>query len=134
MSSDEAVQYTNNEAASFKTYAVSKGYWNDPYVKYFASTPMVSKNKFDETEHRPPEMSRGYYARVDAVRSTVRKFIKSQQEKPERQIVNLGAGFDTLYFNLNDENCLPTRYIEVDFSRVNIHYFFKKYLNIVFNL
>ena len=34
------------------------------------------------------------------------------------QIVNLGAGFDTTYWNLKDEGLAPIRFIEVDFQGV----------------
>ena len=34
------------------------------------------------------------------------------------QVVSLGAGFDTLYWNLKDEGLNPASFIEVDFSAV----------------
>ena len=32
------------------------------------------------------------------------------------QIINLGAGYDTLYWKLRDEGLFATRYVEVDFT------------------
>jgi hypothetical protein len=58
MSSDQAIQLTNNDATFFKSYAVQKGYWNDPYVSLFSSNSL-QKNDNSINEHKPPEMSRG---------------------------------------------------------------------------
>ena len=116
MSSDEAIQLTNNDATTFKSYAISKGYWNDPYIAYFSS-------KSNLTEHKPPEMSLGYFARVNAIRSVVDKFVNKYSIDKESglincQIVNLGSGFDTLFFNLLDHNKTPKNYIDIDFQRI----------------
>jgi [phosphatase 2A protein]-leucine-carboxy methyltransferase len=112
MSSDEAIQFTNNDACNFKAYAVSKGYWSDPYISFFSSN-----SKSPLVEHKPPEMSLGYFARVQAMRSLTLKFIEHHTSQ-ECQIINLGAGYDTLYFNLLDKNKLPSKYVEIDFSRI----------------
>ena len=111
MSSDEAIQLTNNDACNFKAYAVNKGYWNDPYISYFSTTP-----KQQLSEHKPPEMSLGYFSRVNAMRSIISKFL--DKYSTNCQIINLGAGYDTLFFNLLDKNQLPFRYVEVDFPRI----------------
>jgi len=107
--SDEAIQYTNNDACSFKSYAVSKGYWHDPFVQYF-SRPSNSIR-----EHKAPEMSRGYFTRVHAIRNLLDKFLDAT--KLQCQIINIGAGFDTLFFNLEQNNRLPVKYIEIDFGQ-----------------
>lgn len=116
--SDEAIQLTNNDASSFKSYAVYKGYWKDPYINYFS--PVINKNPEFKNEHKPPEMSRGYFARISAMQSVIHKFLDKYTVNDKRmcQIINLGAGYDTLYFNLCDMNKLPLKYIEIDFSRV----------------
>lgn len=133
MSSDEAIQLTNNDASSFKAYAVSKGYWSDPYIHFFssASGPGLRQQEHQQqthfqqplVEHKPPEMSRGYFARVNAIRSAVFNFLDKclnsmNPEQAKCQIINLGSGYDTLYFNLLDKNMLPTKYIEIDFPRI----------------
>ena len=41
-----------------------------------------------------------------------------QLTKGQCQIVNLGAGYDTTYWNLKDEGLAPTNFIEVDFEGV----------------
>lgn len=123
--SDEAIQLTNNDASSFKSYAVHQGYWKDPYIKYFS--PIASTSNLHSqvphfaNEHKPPEMSRGYFARISSMRTTILKFLQkyAQPTGPSAcQIVNLGAGYDTMFFNLSDSNNLPLKYVEVDFLRV----------------
>ena len=59
----------------------------------------------------------GYFARVNAIRSVVLQFLDTHRGQP-CQIINLGAGYDTLYFNLADQNNLPSKYVEIDFPRV----------------
>lgn len=120
MSSDEAIQLTNNDATNFKAYAVSKGYWSDIYLPHFAPAAFKQLQQPSQqqplVEHKPPEMSRGYFARVNAIRSAVNRFLEAKG--PNCQIVNLGCGFDTLYFELCDHNLVPKKYVELDFSRV----------------
>lgn len=107
MSSDEAIQLTNNDASFCKSFAISKGYWSDPYLKNFCGIHGI--------EHKPPEISRGYFARVNAIRSRVYKFMESFENA---QVINLGAGFDTLYFHLIDKKLKFKKYIEIDFPRI----------------
>lgn len=63
---DEAVMSTNDEATCSKKYAVSLGYWRDPYINLICR----------QSVRKTPEISRGYFARVFAVRSLVEQFIK----------------------------------------------------------
>ncbi len=66
-------------------------------------------------------MSRGYFARISSMRTVVYKFLEKYRQsegKSACQIVNLGAGYDTMFFNLSDANNLPIKYVEVDFPRV----------------
>lgn len=41
-----------------------------------------------------------------------------QKSGSERQIVNLGSGFDTLYWRLKDSNKNVTNFVEMDFPSV----------------
>ncbi|XP_015681052.1 leucine carboxyl methyltransferase 1 [Protobothrops mucrosquamatus] len=111
---DEAVRNTCDVASHCKRYAVSVGYWNDPYIEYFVSHPK---------ERKAPEISRGYYARVQGVGRLLKAFL--EKTKCNCQIINLGAGMDTLFWKLKDENLLPLKYFEVDFPSIvsrKIHY------------
>ncbi|CAD5116599.1 DgyrCDS5475 [Dimorphilus gyrociliatus] len=105
---DEAVQFTNDDASCSKSFAIQRGYWNDPYILYF----------YKQTERKSPEISIGYYARVHSIRYLLKEFIKSVNRNC--QIVSLGAGYDTTYWNLKDENLSPRSYIEVDFPNVTM--------------
>ena len=76
-----------------------------------------------EIVHRAPIMLRGYYIRNFIMRDVVRKFLAflpNGNACGKRQIVNLGAGFDTLQFWLKKEG-LDTEdvsYYELDFPAV----------------
>ncbi|KAM7535491.1 hypothetical protein Aperf_G00000102126 [Anoplocephala perfoliata] len=98
----ESIQYTNDEATANKAYAVRLGYWADPYIKFFCPLPMSST----------PEISRGYFVRVQAFEAIVSCFIQDCDKSC--QIVNLGAGSDTLFFRLKDRDLLPKAFVELD--------------------
>lgn len=98
----ESVQYTNDEATGNKAYAVRLGYWVDPYIKTFCPIPVSST----------PEISRGYFVRVQTFEAIVTRFIQDCDKSC--QIVNFGAGSDTLYFRLKDRESLPRTYVELD--------------------
>ncbi|XP_060116507.1 leucine carboxyl methyltransferase 1 [Heteronotia binoei] len=105
--SDEAVRGTCDDASLCKRYAVSVGYWKDPYIEYFVRQPK---------ERKAPEISRGYYARVQGVSRLLTAFLKKTE--CNCQIINLGAGLDTLFWKLKDENMLPKKYFEIDFPTI----------------
>ena len=63
---DDAIRATNDDAASCKRSAVQRGYWSDPYIQYVTKA----------SEHKPPEISRGYYARVKGVQGLIRQFLE----------------------------------------------------------
>ncbi|VDK32340.1 unnamed protein product [Taenia asiatica] len=100
--SSESIQYTNDEATATKAYAVRIGYWSDPYIRIFCPIPSSST----------PEISRGYYVRVQTFEAIVNRFV--QECNHACQIVNLGAGSDTLFFRLKDKDLLPKAYVELD--------------------
>lgn len=103
---DEAVQLTNDDATECKLSAVQLGYWQDPYLFYFARS----------SERKPPEINRGYFARKRGIELLVEKFLKLTN--CHCQIVNMGAGFDTLYWRLQDAGKPVTKLIDLDFPNV----------------
>lgn len=107
MASDDAVRATNDDAAQCKRFAVEKGYWKDPFI-----TLMTPRSQ----NMHAPEISRGYYARVTAIRLLLQKFIKLTDGKC--QVVNLGAGFDTTYWLFKAAGISPKSFIEVDFPAI----------------
>uniref|UniRef100_H2V295 Leucine carboxyl methyltransferase 1 n=1 Tax=Takifugu rubripes TaxID=31033 RepID=H2V295_TAKRU len=104
---DEAVRATCDDATICKRFATSKGYWKDPYIQYFARSV---------GERKAPEINRGYYARVKGVNHLLDAFIRNSE--CNCQVINLGAGLDTTFWRLKDENLLPKKFFEVDFPTV----------------
>lgn len=102
----EAVIATNDDASECKRGAVQLGYWTDNYIANFA------KN----TQRRAPEINRGYYARVKGMERLIKRFINRTGN--ESQIINLGCGYDTLYWRLKEDNVKAGNFIEVDFPAV----------------
>ncbi|KAH0813691.1 hypothetical protein MTP99_014510 [Tenebrio molitor] len=104
--SDEPVMATNDDASECKRGAVQLGYWQDNYISYFVR----------QIEKRAPEINRGYYARVKGVERFIKTFLRKAGSSA--QIVNLGAGFDTLYWRLKDQGIYMANYVEIDFPTV----------------
>ncbi|EME28048.1 tRNA wybutosine-synthesizing protein 4 [Galdieria sulphuraria] len=105
-----AIQQTNDDAAISKYCAVSKGYYNDPFISLFVKTK----------EKRQPLINRGTYARVQAVQLLVERFLHLTKRYGKRQVINLGAGFDTLFFRLRDKEVIwkGDVFVELDFPEV----------------
>ncbi|KAG6400499.1 hypothetical protein SASPL_137336 [Salvia splendens] len=90
---------------------VKKGYMTDDYIHLFVKRPI----------RRSPIINRGYFARYSALRKLLYKFLDCKingEEKCKKQILSLGAGFDTTYFQLQDEGNAPHLYVELDFKEV----------------
>lgn len=87
-SNDVSVQGTNDCSILSKHAMVSKGYMNDSYLKAFT---------LKDAPRRSPLINRGYYVRMKAVEDVLQSFLTTVGKK---QVVSLGAGFDTLYFRL----------------------------------
>ncbi|KAG8183600.1 hypothetical protein JTE90_025152 [Oedothorax gibbosus] len=108
MCEDDAIIATNDDATFCKRYAVAKGYWTDPYIGHFA--------KASSSERKAPEISRGYYARVMGMKALLDQFLTTTNY--HCQVVNLGAGFDTLYWRLKAEEKKVKSFVEVDLPQV----------------
>ncbi|KAJ1443675.1 S-adenosyl-L-methionine-dependent methyltransferase [Sesbania bispinosa] len=112
-SNTAAVQATNDDASASKLSCVKKGYMKDDYIHLFVRRPV----------RRSPIINRGYFARWAAIRKLLYQFLdvekKTDEDAPiKKQILSLGAGFDTTYFQLQDEGKAPYLYVEVDFKEV----------------
>ncbi|XP_006305182.2 leucine carboxyl methyltransferase 1 [Capsella rubella] len=105
-----AVQATNDDASASKLSCVKKGYMKDDYVHLFVKRPV----------RRSPIINRGYFSRWAAFRKFLSQFLESTNETApaKKQILSLGAGFDTTYFQLLDEGKGPILYVELDFKEV----------------
>lgn len=108
MSYDDGVMATNDDAASCKRFAVQKGYWVDDYIQHFVKMM---------PERKAPEISRGYYARVQGMKMLLDQFLELTGRNC--QVVNIGAGFDTMFWRLHADKMFPTQgYFEVDLKPV----------------
>ncbi|XP_031277598.1 leucine carboxyl methyltransferase 1 homolog [Pistacia vera] len=102
-----AVQATNDDASASKLSCVKKGYMKDDYIHLFVRRPVK----------RSPIINRGYFARWAAFRKLLYQFLDCERNV-KKQILSLGAGFDTTYFQLQDEGKAPHLYVELDFKEV----------------
>ncbi|XP_019960117.2 tRNA wybutosine-synthesizing protein 4 isoform X2 [Paralichthys olivaceus] len=106
---DVAVQGTNDSSVVSKVSAAALGYFHDDFLQHFVC----------KVARRSPLINRGYYVRWRAVDHCVRKFLHVTENCPKRQILSLGAGFDSLYFRLRaDEALAGVVVFEVDFPDV----------------
>lgn len=79
-------EWTNNEASKTKLAISELGYIEDQFGRHFCGTSLK----------RTPEINRGYFVRVNSVAHAVYTFCS--EEGADAQIVNIGAGFDTLFW------------------------------------
>ncbi|XP_042282213.1 tRNA wybutosine-synthesizing protein 4 [Thunnus maccoyii] len=106
---DTAVQGTNDSSVVSKVSAAAQGYFQDVFLQHFVS----------KVARRAPLINRGYYVRWRAVDHCVKRFLQITENCPVRQILSLGAGFDSLYFRLHAEGALDRAVVfEVDFPDV----------------
>ncbi|KAJ1738650.1 carboxy methyl transferase for protein phosphatase 2A [Coemansia sp. RSA 1250] len=104
-SSDVIVQGTSNDAAVSRESAARLGYIDDPFIRYFVKRP----------QRRAPLINRGTHSRFDGMQRIIRQFIN--RSSSPCQIVSLGAGMDTLYFLLQQQQQL-WRLFEIDFAEI----------------
>jgi len=105
---NENVTLTNDSATSVKRWLHALNFFQDKYLlKMFPNIRPVGPCP-------SPEILRGYYARLRAFEHISSKFLRSN---PEGQIISLGAGFDTLFFRLNEE-FKNFRFMELDLPSV----------------
>uniref|UniRef100_A0A673IG50 tRNA wybutosine-synthesizing protein 4 n=1 Tax=Sinocyclocheilus rhinocerous TaxID=307959 RepID=A0A673IG50_9TELE len=104
-----SVQGTNDSSVVSKVSAAAQGYFHDDFLKHFVC----------KVSRRAPLINRGYYVRWKAVDHCLKQFFHATQSCSRRQILSLGAGFDSLYFRLHAEGALGgVTVFEVDFPEV----------------
>ena len=94
VSVDEQVQSTNDEAYVSKLSTSKYGYFDDPFLAEFV--------QLSAQRRRSPLIHRGYYCRMAVVRRLLEQIIGGTQSAG-LQILSLGAGFDTVFFQLQAE-------------------------------
>jgi tRNA wybutosine-synthesizing protein 4 len=107
---ENAVEDTNAEALVAKLSAIHLGYFPDRYADRFCKT----------TSKKECIINRGYWARVEAIRMIIERFLNTY-EGQHRQIISLGAGYDTFYFNqkaAKKPNFENVKYVEMDLPGV----------------
>ena len=113
-SNDRRVQNTNDEANVSKASAANLEYYEDAFVRHFTTTKRA---------RRSPLINRGYFIRIAALRSLLRRLVKASvaSNAGGLQIISLGAGYDTTPFQLASEGAFDgagIRYVEVDFPEL----------------
>lgn len=108
----EGLAATASHAVRGKLAGVGLGYWRDDFAKNFV------RSGFDMTPG--PLINRGQYARVAAIASVCEQFLAAAPSDTA-QIISLGAGYDTLFWQLQSAGAAPRLYIEVDQPSVVQH-------------
>lgn len=101
-----SVEDTAMDAANAKASAVSQGYYEDQYIEYFVP------NKVRQL----PPMNLGYFARILSMKDAILKFHQVHGDKI--QVVILGAGYDTLFWRLRDEDVNVAHWFDIDLPHV----------------
>ncbi|KAI3640532.1 hypothetical protein MIR68_001410 [Amoeboaphelidium protococcarum] len=132
---DLAVQATNNSSIMSKASMYKLGYVSDYdrdgkiFNQFLTAVAQKSNVKIPR---RAPLINRGYYIRHKAVRHVVERFMQETKRDAQRQIINLGCGYDATYFQMFSQSSSSlsslsqqqygdhssTLYIDIDFKRL----------------
>ncbi|KAK9824836.1 hypothetical protein WJX81_004800 [Elliptochloris bilobata] len=107
---DMCVQLTNDDAQISKMSCIERGYFQDNFLHFFVR----------RRARRSPLINRGYYSRVMALRNLLYQFLGRANMFPGQplQVLSLGAGYDTTFFQLEAQGLAPARFYEVDLREV----------------
>ena len=102
---------TATEALLSKLYASRRGYFKDEFLSHLCSK---------EPPKKPPIINRGYFARVECIRSVIAQFDKSCIEKGcmFSQMIIVGSGYDSLSLNILKSGRTDVAIFEIDFPEV----------------
>lgn len=114
----EAVQSTSNDALKTKISCVKNNYYKDPFI--LEMEPGVSHKKF------LPLINRGTFCRVFAINDTLHNILNNYKKLTEKNnikdykvnLIILGSGFDTTYFNLMSEGYSNIEVYEYDYKKI----------------
>ncbi|KAI1004807.1 hypothetical protein K3495_g3406 [Podosphaera aphanis] len=111
---DLDIQGTDTDAAVSRLSAVSSGYLSDSFASFFVQ---------GQNSRRLPLINRGTYVRTTAIDLLINIFLAPDdlpQNTQRKQIISLGAGTDTRYFRLRQQNRhTNVIYHEFDFPSVS---------------
>ena len=105
---EDGVEGTASDVVGFKMTAISKGYYVDNYMKYFAGDVLYGSHL--------PHQNFGSYLRALIIERVVTKFHSVYGSRSH--IVNFGCGFDTLFWRLRDKKVVFDFWYEFDKQRV----------------
>ena len=112
---DELTIRTANDALGSKLSAARLGYYTDEFLELFMRNSHYCPRK-------PPIINRGYFARVECISYTIKKFLEEVHTKfpgAVPQILILGGGYDTKAIHLLRDCVEGSLHIfEVDFADV----------------
>lgn len=99
------------------------GYLEDPYVDILAGAESHKRglSTAKQVARKPPLIHRGTAVRTKAIDHLVLQFLSTDKfSDSKRQIVNLGAGSDTRYFNFKHRGLTANlaKWVEIDFDQV----------------
>ncbi|XP_074660085.1 tRNA wybutosine-synthesizing protein 4-like [Tubulanus polymorphus] len=101
---DTAVRGTNDNSILSKCSMANLGYFDDEFLQYFVCKKV----------RRAPLINRCYFIRSSAIDYSLKTFVKEISGK--KQIISLGAGFDSSYFRLKNQGLLKdVIFYEIDF-------------------
>jgi O-methyltransferase involved in polyketide biosynthesis len=103
---DALIRETNSDAINCKLSAVNAGYLQDDFVSIFLK----------KTPNKAPVMNRGTYTRTYGIDKVVNDFLT--KNGTNSQIISLGAGSDTRFFNFKSKQLSPKVYVEIDFEQI----------------
>ena len=115
MTEIEGVQSTSNDALKTKISCVLCNQYKDPFVLFME--PGINHKKF------LPLINRGTFCRVYAINSKLHEILNNMKKLEEYKdskinIIILGSGFDTTYFNLMSEGFTNIEVYEYDYKKI----------------
>ena len=115
MSEIEGVQSTSNDALKTKISCVLCNYYKDPFILYME--PGMNHKRF------LPLINRGTYCRVYAINTKLHEILNKVKKLEDFKnskinIIILGSGFDTTYFNLMSEGYNNIEVYEYDYKDI----------------
>lgn len=110
----EGIQSTALDALRLKISAVSKKYYSDAFINEMEIKKINKKFL--------PIINRGTWSRVYAIQKNLEKLLSALYENDSDSkinIINLGAGFDTMYFSIKEDLKFNNfTYIEFDYPEI----------------
>jgi len=113
---DEKTKFSARDSLGCKYSACRLGYFEDPLIEGVHAALNGTKGKPNQVR-RSPIIHRGYYARNESFTKAMVEFFKVTAEG-DRQVLFLGAGYDTTPLIPYQQHLQHVRTFEVDFPDV----------------